>query len=110
MSSPYRETLETVETEESTPSFRPPEQNVLPLAVVTAFVLVLAVRDWLHGRHDSAVVVVAGHLGALSLGAIICLLEKPVRGWLERRYARKVARGIVELEVRASRIGSEHGA
>ena len=107
MSSPYRDVLETVEAE-SMPVFRAVERSRLAVGVFTAVILIVGLADWLRGRHDDAVAFVAFHLPAVPVVALILFLEKPVRAWLERRYARKVARGIVELEARAARIASDH--
>ena len=109
MSSPYRDAIDSAE-KEAIPAFRVPQRNLRLFGVLTAFILVLGIPEWRSGHHDSAIVAVALHIGALALSMVICVLDRPVRALLERRYARKVARGIVELETRASRIGSEHEA
>jgi hypothetical protein len=102
MSTPYRDAPEAVEVE-PLPAFRKVPHDGLVLSVLTAIILMLAVPDWLNGRGDAAIAFVACYLAALAVGVLGAALEPLIRAWLDRRYARKVARGIAELEARAAR-------
>ena len=103
---PTRTTLARLDSRaevEPLPAFRPPERNGLCFSVITGIVLVVALADWVRGRHESAIVFIACHLPGLALTALCMTQERWVRAWFDRHYARKVVRGIAELEARAAR-------
>ena len=101
MSSAYRDAAPPAEPDdEPLPAFRPKANT----AAGVAFQLLvyfgpagLAVglsSDRLGAAKECGVVLIP----ALVVTALVLLLERPVREWYARRYARRVQRGILELE------------
>ena len=108
MNTPYRD-VQPTEDDDTTiiDKIHPPDRlgrGLLRRTLLTlAGVGVLA----LLGDFDSIVTFLLRHYVPVLIAGLILFLEKPVRTRLERRYARKVARGIIELEARAARLDAE---
>ncbi|MDB5217984.1 MAG: hypothetical protein JWO86_5911 [Myxococcaceae bacterium] len=102
MTSPYRDMPETVESEPF-PQFHPPETLARDFAVMTMLTLLFAIPSWHFGGIDGIVKLLVLYQLPMTVGMIVLVLSKPMGAWLDRRYARKVARGIAELEARAVR-------
>jgi hypothetical protein len=102
MTSPYRDMPETVDSEPF-PQFHSPETLARDFAVMTMLTLLLAIPSWHFGGIDGIVKLLLLYQLPVTVAMIVHALSRPLGAWLDRRYARKVARGIAELEARAAR-------
>ncbi|HSO34247.1 MAG TPA: hypothetical protein VLT33_17045 [Labilithrix sp.] len=107
MGSAYRDAPPPAEDEEL-PEFR-------PRATVGAALKLLA---WVGAIPGLVIALDSDHLGAaeayavtlapaLVVTAVVMLLQRPVGAWMARRRARRVRRGIIDLEKKVSR---SHGS
>jgi hypothetical protein len=102
MSSPYRELPETTDPE-PLPEFQPRPNLGRDVAVMMMLGVLLAVPSWHFEGINGIVKLLVLYVLPVVISVVIAVLYAPLLGWLDRRYARKVAAGIAELEARAAR-------
>ena len=73
------------------------------IVATLALAAVMPVVALLERDREQAIVCLCLSLPAVVVGLGVVVLERPVRAWLDRRYTRAAARGVVELEARAAR-------
>jgi hypothetical protein len=100
MSSPYRDTLSTEDTE-PLPDFGNDQRLWPGLVRHSIFVSVVALALALYDVAEAVKFLVLCGPGVV-VGAILALLQRPVGAWLEERHARLVAEGVAELEAKVS--------
>lgn len=102
MISSYRDLPATVDSE-PVPEFRTPMRLGRCLLSRTVLTTILATLLWHFGRIDAVVQLLLLYYLPLVISVVLTALYAPLIAWLDRRYARKVATGIAELEARAAR-------
>ena len=106
MSSPYRDGP-IASDDELMPEFKRnatiARQCLMPLIFGGTFSL----GELLRGDRERSLYILLGTLATIAfcvvLGLLIEWIERPISAWLDRRYARVVAKGIAELEAKAAR-------
>jgi len=101
MSSVYRNATPPADpAEEPLPAFRAKVTVAGVAIVVLPRLAVLGLAVGLSTNFEELTMRLLYFGGPYLVGATVLLLERPVRDWLARRYARRVARGVLELERR----------
>jgi hypothetical protein len=102
MSSPYRNGPPAAD--EPTPDFGCAKaagwKDLVVAIVYTSF---LPVMSLIEGDRETTRLAVYACAPLLPFFLGLVFLERPVRAWLDRRYARRVAKGVEELEAKAAR-------
>ena len=90
------------QADEPVPSFRGKVTVAGVVLTLLQYVVLFGLPFVVESDHLRAAQACAVMVGpSLVVGAILLLLERPARDWMARRYARRVERGILDLERKA---------
>ena len=100
MSTPYRSAQPVIDDEDipdfgNTPR---PGRDLLWVAMRALLFVVV----WAFDRSEQTTFICEMYLCGLAVIALIIVLERPVRAWVEVLHARAVVRGVAELEAKVS--------
>ena len=104
MNNPYRDPP-AADADEGIPNFRgrePRWYDFIPLALIFVLFFAPTAIALLQDGVAEAVFALKFFLPGFAISVATQFLERPVRARLERRYARVVAEGVVELEAKAA--------
>jgi hypothetical protein len=99
---PYRDAC-PIDDSEPMPTFDKDEDR-RGFVILTALLLLVTLAFAVLGRTESALATIVLCGPSIVLVGTVNLLQKPVREWRSRRYARRVARGVAALEAKAAAI------
>ena len=100
MSTPYR-TAPPATDDEDIPDFGNTSRPGRDLLWVGMRALPF-VAVWAFDRSEQTAFICGLHLAGFAVCALIVVLERPVRAWVEVLHARAVVRGVAELEAKVS--------